>query len=99
MKNNRGNWVVLLLLVLAFLALVSLSYGLDIDAIVTVPLAGDTNGDFCVDISDLIKVGYAFGSTPGQANWDPDADLKPDGKINVLDLSLVGKNYGNGSGC
>jgi len=55
---------------------------------------GNANLDRSIDILDLIVVGNAFGSTLGQANWNPAADLKPDGIINIFDLSLVGKNYG-----
>jgi hypothetical protein len=46
---------------------------------------------------DLSIVGIAFGSYPGHPKWNPLADLKKDNnnnKINVLDLSVVGINYG-----
>jgi len=43
----------------------------------------------------LILFGNAFGSTPGKPNWDEKADLKKDNKIDVFDLSILGKNFGN----
>ncbi len=60
-------------------------------------LPGDVNRDCTVNIFDLAAVGLAFGSEPGDSNWDPDADIYPsggDGSINIFDLAMVGLNYG-----
>jgi len=57
-------------------------------------LEGDTNGDCYVDILDLIILSNAFGSTPEKPNWDERPDLKEDNKIDVFDLSILGKNFG-----
>lgn len=57
-------------------------------------LRGDVNNDDKVDIFDLVIVGKAFGSQPGDSNWNPDADLNNDGAINIFDLAIVGKNFG-----
>jgi len=59
-----------------------------------VKLEGDINGDCRVDIFDLASVGLAYGSTPEDPNWNPNADLNNDGKINIFDLAEVGLNYG-----
>ncbi len=70
---------------------------------VNVKLSGDVdlNGD--VDIFDLAAVGLAYGSKPGDANWDERADLytltteggpEGDSMINIFDLATVGLNYG-----
>lgn len=61
-------------------------------------LEGDVNGDCIVNIFDLALVGLAYGSQPGDFNWNPDADIYPpggDGKIDIFDLATVGLNYGN----
>ncbi len=59
-----------------------------------------TDNYYNVDISDLIRLGKAFGSTPSDSRWDPYCDLygpggNSDGIINVFDLARVGKNYWN----
>jgi hypothetical protein len=58
------------------------------------PIPGDVNSDGIVNIFDLVTVARAFGTKPGEANWDPKADLKRDGLINIFDVVLVAKNYG-----
>lgn len=58
------------------------------------PIPGDVNSDGAVNIFDLVTVARAFGTKPGDANWDPRADLKRDGLINIFDVVLVAKNYG-----
>jgi hypothetical protein len=55
---------------------------------------GDVNGDGTVNIFDLAAVGIAYGSSPGDANWNPAADLTGDGGIDIFDLATVGLNYG-----
>ncbi len=57
-------------------------------------IVADITRDGTVDIFDLVKVGIAFGSSPGDTNWDPEADLKNDGVINIFDLVIVGTNFG-----
>lgn len=55
---------------------------------------GDVNRDCVIDIFDLAAVGLAYGSQPGDTNWNPQADLNRDGGIDILDLATVGINYG-----
>ncbi len=57
-------------------------------------LTGDVNGNCKVDIFDLAAVGLAFGSQPGDSNWNENADLIGDDIINIFDLATVGLNYG-----
>ena len=71
---------------------------------VDVGLSGDVDSDSDVDIFDLAAVGLAFGSLPGDSNWNGDADINPgpgtdgtpegDGQVNIFDLAMVGLNYG-----
>jgi len=58
------------------------------------PIPGDLNSDGIVNIFDLRIVAKAYGSKPGEPNWDSRADLNRDGKINIYDLVLVSANYG-----
>ncbi len=57
--------------------------------VMLVALAGDTNGDGCVDDADLNSVLLAFGSD------DPNADLNNDGIVDDADLLEVLFNFGN----
>jgi len=57
-------------------------------------LRGDLNTDFVVDNYDLDILKQAYGATPPQPNWNPDADLNTDNKINLVDLRLLSENYG-----
>ncbi|MGA3192152.1 MAG: cohesin domain-containing protein [Candidatus Bathyarchaeia archaeon] len=66
-------------------------------------IPGDLNHDGIVDIKDAIAFANAFGShranydyqgEPASPNWNPEADLKGDGTINILDLILLAANFG-----
>jgi len=56
-----------------------------------VPLPGDVNGDWVVNILDLIYVRNNLGADLSQA---PTADANEDGRINVLDLIFVRNHLG-----
>jgi len=60
----------------------------------SVYLSGDINDDGYVNYLDGILLGAAYGSTPNDPNWNPDADLNEDGYINYLDAIILGSNYG-----
>ncbi len=63
---------------------------LRIAAVATVEREGDTDGNGCVDDSDLLTVLFAFGSN------DPAADLNQDGTVDDADLLIVLFNFGSG---
>jgi len=65
-----------------------------IDGKIKIKLMGDVNGDCVVDLLDLTSVALAFSSSPGDPNWNPEADLLEDGTINIVDLVTVVVNYG-----
>lgn len=54
----------------------------------------DINMDGEVDINDAIAVATGFGSKPGDANWNPNADVIADGQINILDAITVANKFG-----
>ena len=56
---------------------------------------GDIKKDGVVNVFDLQRLAWAWGSHPGDTNWKYCADLKPDGVINVFDLQILAQNYRN----
>ena len=54
----------------------------------------DLNGDGAVNILDIFIVANAFGSKPGDANWNATADLNKDGTVNILDIFAVARDFG-----
>jgi hypothetical protein len=57
-------------------------------------LTGDINGDGVVDMQDLLILAAAFGSAPGDTNWNPACDLGGYGVVNTQDLLLLAANWG-----
>ena len=66
---------------------------------VNVTILGDINGDFKVDIKDLVLVIKAFGKYKCHSNWHENhlirnADVNNDDKVDIKDLVLVIKHFG-----
>jgi hypothetical protein len=61
------------------------------------PILGDINKDRKVDSYDLLQLRAAYNSTPENTNWNPNCDLNLDNIVSVLDLFILGKNYGKTS--
>jgi parallel beta-helix repeat protein len=61
------------------------------------PIVGDVNGDGRVSLADLVLVAWAYGSRPGNPNWNPDADIDSNGVVGLNDLVLLALNYGRQS--
>ena len=59
-----------------------------------ITILGDINGDFKVDIKDLVLVIKHYASYPGHPKWNPNADVNSDGKVDIKDLVLVIKHFG-----
>ncbi len=57
-------------------------------------LLGDVNGDNKVDIQDAALVAYAYNTRPGDARWNPSADLDNNGVVNITDVAIVAFYYG-----
>jgi hypothetical protein len=62
-------------------------------------LRGDLTGpsglpDGKCDIIDVAFVAVAYGTRPGDPNWNPQADLNSDGIINIIDVATVAYDYG-----
>lgn len=57
-------------------------------------IQGDLNGDDGVNIIDFSLINAAFGSTEGEANYNPLADLNCDGGVNIIDVSVLNASFG-----
>lgn len=57
-------------------------------------LLGDLNDDSEVNISDLRVAAAAWGSYPRHPRWNTAADITSDGKVNMIDMVLIAKNFG-----
>jgi len=55
---------------------------------------GDINRDGYIDSVDADLLSAAYGGKPGDANWNPDADLNGDGIVDYKELWALGQNYG-----
>jgi hypothetical protein len=55
---------------------------------------GDVTGDDVVDVFDFSELAAAFGSGPGDANWNPAADFDGNGEIDVFDFSTLAAAFG-----
>ena len=63
--------------------------------IVTSHIPGDVNFDWIVDIVDIVIVALAFGSKPGDDNWNPHADVAPEfNLIDIVDIVSVAIHFG-----
>jgi parallel beta-helix repeat protein len=59
---------------------------------VTIP--GDINGDFRVDLRDLVLLAIAYGSTPASPKWNGNADIAGNGVVGLPDLVTLAMYYG-----
>jgi hypothetical protein len=55
---------------------------------------GNVNGDNAVDIFDAVILALAFGSQPGDSNWDPRADITGDELVDIFDMVIVALDFG-----
>ncbi|MCJ7470389.1 PQQ-binding-like beta-propeller repeat protein [Candidatus Bathyarchaeota archaeon] len=64
----------------------------DVWVIVTIP--GDVDGDFDVDIYDVVAICVAYGSKIGEPAYVPECDINCDGKIDIYDVVIACTHYG-----
>jgi len=57
-------------------------------------LIGDVDQDDDVDVFDAIAIVNAFGSTPGDPNWNENADFDGNGQVDVFDVIGLVDNFG-----
>ena len=66
----------------------------ELKAVFLLVLRLDVNSDGTVNLLDLILVSKAFGTFPGDPNYNPAADINEDSRINILDMILVATHFG-----
>ena len=62
-------------------------------------VTGDLDGDGLVNCTDLNIVKSSFGRRPGQAGFDPRADVNADRVVNAIDLGTVSRAVTPGTIC
>jgi hypothetical protein len=61
---------------------------------ISITILGDLNCDRTVNFLDATLLGSAFGSKPGDTNWNPDADIDGNNYVNYLDAIILGAHFG-----
>ncbi len=64
------------------------------DGIITVTIPGDVDGDFDVDLYDVVKICVAYRSEKGDPTYVPNRDINCDGVINLYDVVIACIHYG-----
>jgi len=57
-------------------------------------LNGDGNGDNEVTIGDFALLASSFGTSIGDPNWNPEADLNGDESVDIGDFAILSMNFG-----
>jgi len=74
------------------------SCGLSVAIVVRPPIpiypAYDVNQDGMVEMMDFFILADAFGSHPGDSNWNPAADVNKDGMVEMMDYKVVSDHFG-----
>jgi hypothetical protein len=61
---------------------------------IAITIVADVNSDGGVDVIDLLYLVDAFGSVPGDPNYNPDCDFNHDDSVDVVDLLMLVENFG-----
>jgi hypothetical protein len=64
------------------------------DGLTVVTIPGDLNGDLTVGLQDLVILANAYGSRPGNLNWNANADIDNYGVVRLSDLVIMAIHYG-----
>ena len=65
-----------------------------VDGWVVVTIKGDVDGDFDVDIYDVVKITGIYRSKRGDPQFNPNSDLDDDGEITIYDVVRCTSHYG-----
>ena len=58
------------------------------------PTPGDADGDLRVSFGDFVILCTAWGTQRGDSSFDYRADLNDDDSVDILDLVIMGRNWG-----
>ncbi len=64
------------------------------DSDICVTIAGDVDGNYKVDIFDIVKMARGYGSSEGQTNFDINCDINGNGAVDIFDVVIAACNYG-----
>jgi hypothetical protein len=65
-----------------------------VSIVLTEKIPGDLNLDREVSLADLVLLAQAYGSKPGDSNWNPNADINGNGIVDLADLVILAQHYG-----
>ncbi|GIV20061.1 MAG: hypothetical protein KatS3mg023_1812 [Armatimonadota bacterium] len=68
--------------------------GADVTGLNVALISGDIDGDNEVTLFDFGELVAAFGSTPGDTNWNRYADLDGDEEVTLFDFGILVRNFG-----
>jgi hypothetical protein len=60
--------------------------------VLTIP--GDLDGNFQVQLADLVILAKAYSSKPSSSNWNPNADIDGNNAVGLSDLVILAQHYG-----
>ncbi len=61
---------------------------------IRVTILGDVDGDFDVDIFDVVKITSCYGKKRGDTSYNPNADIDDNDMISILDVVSCTGHYG-----
>jgi hypothetical protein len=60
---------------------------------IAIVIPGDIDGDGHVFLYDCTILGTAYGSRPGDPNWNANADIDGDSHVFLYDLTILGSHW------
>jgi hypothetical protein len=64
------------------------------DGWIVVTIPGDVDGNYRVDIIDVVKITCAYSAKRADLNYSPNSDLDDNGEISILDVVICTSHYG-----
>ena len=64
-----------------------------VDGWILVTIPGDVDGDYDVDIFDIVVVCGSYGLSEDHAEFVPNADIDDDGDVDIYDVVIAASNY------
>ena len=65
-----------------------------VDGWVVVTVPGDVDGDFDVDIYEIVRICAAYGSELGDLEYEANCDVDGDGDVDIYDVVIACNQYG-----